>query len=165
MRENGRRLATLRARIVRDLYLNGWRDVWFFPRFDGVEGWRGTQRIMFVGLNPSTGRFAGDADRRFYAQLKRKGFGRAHLTDAIKERAVGRDVEKIERDPARMERYRRYLREEIDIIRPRLIVAMGHRAHRILRDWLGSDAPVRPIPHYSARFPSPATRRRFAAKL
>ena len=165
VREKGRMLAGLRARIVRELYLNEWHEVWFFPPFDGVEGWRGTQRIMFVGLNPSTGRFGTDADRLLYAQLKGKGFARAHLTDVIKERAIGRDVDKIERDAARMERYRRYLREEIDIIRPRLIVAMGHRAYLILRDWLGSEAPVRRIPHYSARFPSPATRRRFAAKM
>lgn len=32
MREKGRMLAALRARIVRGLYLNEWRDVWFFPR-------------------------------------------------------------------------------------------------------------------------------------
>lgn len=165
MRETRRMLAALRARIVKELYLDEWRDVWFFPPLDGVEGWRGAQRIMFVGLNPSMGRFASDADRRFYAQLKRRGFGRAHLTDVIKERAVARDVEEIERDTERMERYRRYIQEEIDIIRPRLIIAMGHRACRILRDWLGSEAPVRCIPHYSARFPNAATRRRFAAKI
>ena len=120
---------------------------------------------MFVGLNPRTGRFAGDADRRFYAQLKQKELGRAYLTDLIKERAVGRDVEKIEHDAERMARYRRYLREEIDIVRPRLIVAMGRGAHRILRDWLEPDPRVRRIPHYSARFPSAATRRGFAAKV
>ena len=165
MREKGLMLAGLRARIVRELYLNEWREVWFFPPFDGVEGGRGTQRIMFVGLNPSTGRFGKDADRRLYAQLRRMGFGRAHLTDVIKERAVGRDVDKIERDATRMERYRQYLREEVDIIRPRLIVAMGHRAYRFVADWLGSEARVRRIPHYAARFPSPATRRRFTAEI
>src|SRR3989442_11748225 len=115
MIEKLKRLEALRARIVRELYLDEWRDVWFFPPFDGVAGWRGTQRVMFVGLAPSTGRFPTEADRssnparRLYAQLKRHGFGRAHLTDVIKERAVGRDVEEIERNKARMERYRRYL--------------------------------------------------------
>lgn len=165
MREKGRMLARLRARIVRDLYLNKWREVWFFPPLDGVAGWRGTQRIMFIGLNPSTGRFPSDADQFLYAQLKRKGFARAHLTDVIKERAVGRDVAKIEGDAERMERYRRYLRAEVDIIRPRLIVAMGHRAHRFVADWFGSEGLVRRIPHYAARFPSPATRRRFATEI
>lgn len=164
-REKDRMLVGLRTRIVRELYLYEWREVWFFPPFDGVEGWRGTQRIMFVGLNPSTGRFGTDADRLLYARLKRNGFARAHLTDVIKERAIGRDVDKIERDAARMERYRKYLRREVDIIRPRLIVAMGHRAYRFVADWLGSQAPVRRIPHYAARFPSSATRRQFTAKI
>ena len=174
MTEKRKRLEDLRVRIVRELYLDEWRDVWFFPPFEGVAGWRGTQRVMFVGLAPSTGRFPTEADRssnparRLYAQLKRHGFGRARLTDVIKERAVGRDVEEIERNKARMERYRRYLLKEIEIIQPRLIVAMGHRAYRILSDWrdrLGSEAPVMRIPHYSVRFPSAATRRRFTAKV
>ena len=174
MTEKLKRLDDLRARIVRELYLDEWRDVWFFPPFDGVAGWRGTQRVMFVGLAPSTGYFPTEADRssnparRLYAQLKRNGFGRAHLTDVIKERAVGRDVGEIERDKARMERYRRYFRREIEIVQPRLIVAMGHRTDRILRGWrgrLGTEAPVLRIPHYSARFSSAATRRCFTAKV
>jgi len=57
MIEKLKRLEALRARIVRELYLDEWRDVWFFPRFDGVDGWRGTERVMFVGLAPSTGHF------------------------------------------------------------------------------------------------------------
>lgn len=163
--QKSRMLAGLRARIVKELYLSEWREVWFFPPCEGVEGWRGTQRIMFVGLNPSTGRFPTDADRILYARLKANGFARAHLTDVIKGRAIGRDVDKIERDAARMERYRRYLRREVDITRPRLIVAMGKRAHPFVTEWLGSQAPVRRIPHYAARFPSSATRRPFTAKI
>lgn len=45
-------LARLRAQIVRDLYLDEWREVCFFPAWDGVRGWQGTQDIIFVGLNP-----------------------------------------------------------------------------------------------------------------
>jgi hypothetical protein len=62
-RGKAHRLARLRARIVREVYLAEWRDVWFFPAFEGVRGWQGTQDIMFVGLNPSTGRFPDSACR------------------------------------------------------------------------------------------------------
>ena len=157
-------LTRLRARIVRELYLSEWREVWFFPRFGGVDGWRGTQDIMFVGLNPSTGRFPSHAGRMLYA-LRRNGFKRAHLTDVIKERATASTVQEIDRDRKRMRKYRRYLLAEIKIVRPRLIVAMGRRAYGILTTWLGSDARVRRIPHYAARFPTAGTRRRFASEM
>ena len=161
MREKRRMLARLRERIVRDVCLNDWRDIWFFPRRDGVEGWRGTQRIMFIGLNPSTGRFASKYDRYFYAQLKRQRFGHAHLTDAIKERAVADKVKTIRSDAPRMERYRRYLLKEIEIIRPRRIVALGRTAHDILtKEW--NLKGVVYIPHYAWRF---GKRRQFAVAM
>jgi uracil-DNA glycosylase len=157
-------LTQLRARIVREIYLDGWREVWFFPQDNGVDGWHGTQDIMFVGLNPSTGRFGSPADRFFYAQLRRNGFRNAHLTDVIKERAQGRDVPKIERNPTRMRRYCRYLLAEIRIIRPRLVVGMGKQAYDLLVKCLGRHA-VRHIPHYAPRFPTGGTRRRYRAKI
>jgi uracil-DNA glycosylase len=160
-----RMLAGLRARIVTDLCLREWRDVWFFPRYEGVQGWRGTQRIMFVGLNPSTGRFASRHDRYFYAQLKRHGLAHAHLTDAIKERAVGNKVKTIRSDDPRMRRYQRYLLKEIEIIRPRLIVAMGRAAHEILTEkWKQKlkDVDVVYLQHYAWRF---GKRRQFARRM
>ncbi len=45
---------------------------------------------------------------------------------------MDRDVAKAERDHAQMRRYRRYLLAEVRIVRPRLIVGMGHRAYGIL---------------------------------
>jgi hypothetical protein len=130
MPDKARRLARLRARIVRELYLNEWRDVWFFPAFEGVQGWQGTQDILFVGLNPSLGHFPDSPCRRFYTHLKRQGFAKAHLTDVIKERAAGRTVDTITQDAERIRRHRRYLLAEIAILRPRLIVAMGSRPTR-----------------------------------
>jgi uracil-DNA glycosylase len=165
-RGKARRLARLRARIVRDLYLAEWCEVWFFPRLAAVQGWQGTLDIMFIGLNPSLGHFPSAGDQLLYRHLARNGFARAHLTDVIKERAAGLAVSRIERDAERMRRYRRYLLAEIAIIRPRLIVAMGDRARDILtKCWLRSDPRLRHLPHYAARFPTPATRRRFGAEL
>jgi uracil-DNA glycosylase len=164
-RDKARRLARLRARIVRDLYLDQWRDVWFFPSLDGVKGWQGTKDIMFVGLNPSTGRFPDRACLLLYGHLKRRGFAGAHLTDVIKERATGPNVSPISRDTTRMERYRRYLLEEIRILRPRLVVAMGRRTLSILTTWRLPATSLRWMPHYAARFPSPTTRRRFGKAM
>src|SRR5262249_7839188 len=121
MRKKQRMLEKLRRRIVSDLFLDDWRDVWFFPTSDKIEGWRGprvdgwhgTQDIMFVALNPSTGRFPSAYDKNFYATLRRQRFARAHLSDTIKERAVGGEVKAIREDTRRMERYRRYLLKEI----------------------------------------------------
>lgn len=158
-------LARLRSRIVRDLYLGEWREVWFFPRSDGVGGWQGTRDIMFVGLNPSTGRFGSRADQFFYTQLKRHGFANAHITDLVKQRAQGTEVDGIKRDPAMMRRYRRYLLREISIVRPRLIVGMGGKAHEILKSWFPADRRIRRIPHYSPRIATARTRRRFAAEM
>ena len=45
-------------------------------------------------------------------------------------------LSEIEADKECMKRYRRYFRKEIEIIRPHLIVAMGERTYRILKDWL-----------------------------
>lgn len=161
MREKREMLERLRARIVREVYLQEWYEVWFFPPRNGVEGWRGTQRIMFVGLNPSTGRFQSKYDKYFYAQLRQQGFGRAHLTDVIKERAVGDEVKTIRDDAPRMKRYEGYLREELGIIGPRLIVALGHKAHDILtKEWNLKGAVY--IPHYAWRF---GKRRQFAAAM
>jgi hypothetical protein len=65
------RLERLRARIVRDVQLSEWRDAWFFPPRDGVDGWRGTGRVMVVGLNPSTTYRWTPTIQRFYDLLKR----------------------------------------------------------------------------------------------
>jgi uracil-DNA glycosylase len=167
-REFEKRLALdrLRARIVREVLVVRWRDVWFFPKDGRVHGWQGTQDIMFVGLNPSTGRFPSPADRSFYRALATCGFERAHLTDAIKERATGAALGALRDDPERMRTHRRYLRAEAKIIAPRLIVAVGQRAKRIVDEWLPGDRRVlEAVPHFAQRFASPKTRRRFTAEM
>ncbi len=78
MTEKLRMLERLRERIVRELYLRRWREVWFFPPYDGVEGWCGTKPVFFVGLNPSTSGFPNEADRHFYGLLREHGLGRQY---------------------------------------------------------------------------------------
>jgi len=166
-RNSGKGLALLRlrARIVREVLVARWQDVWFFPAHDGVHGWQGTQDIMFVGLNPSTGRFPSRSDGFLYQTLADCGFERAHLTDVIKERAPGAEVGVLRKDSKRMRAYRLYLRAEAKIVEPRLIVAMGKQAKRILDQWFPKDERVRGMPHYAQRIATPRTHRRFRAAL
>lgn len=130
-------LARLRARIIDELFVQGWREVWFFPSWDGVKGWQGTDRIMFVGLNPSGGgHFPSRADRGFYNQLRSRGFTNAHLTDVVKVKATGREVSAVLQNKALMHLNRRYICEEVEILRPHLVVALGRKTHSLLRQWL-----------------------------
>ncbi len=50
-----------------------------------------------------------------------------------------------------MSRQRLYFQWELDIVQPRLIVAVGEDALQILRRWLPGNGRVRPkpLPHYA----------------
>ncbi len=167
MRNQHNGLARLRARIVRELYLNEWRDVWFFPQRDGVEGWRGMGRVMIFGLNPSTTHRWTDTIKGFYSTLRRLRLHDAHLTDVLKERMTAPQVRRVLADPreAAVTRHRCWLRHEVDLLRPRRILAMGDQVRQVLDSWLGPDRRVQTIPHYAPRFPDAAKRRRFAVEL
>src|SRR5574337_1480258 len=95
MRNKRELLERLRERIVRDVYLNEWREVWFFPQRDGVKGWRGMGRVMVGGPNPSTTYRWTPSIRHFYAVLRRLGLRNAHLTDALKERMTAQEVRRV----------------------------------------------------------------------
>lgn len=88
-------LSELRSRIIHELYVERGREVWFYPSHDGVSGWSGTARIMFVGLAPSTGYFPKGPDKVLYASLKAQGLGNAHLTDALKIRTPVQQVDDL----------------------------------------------------------------------
>ena len=144
-------LETLRARIVREMYLERWLDVWFFPEANGVRGWQGIQDIMFVGLNPSTGRFPSEPDQFLYAQLIRNDFQEAHLTDAIKCRGTASQVQNWLKDDDFLRQQMDYLKEEISLTNPRLIVPVGQKCANLLRSRLGVEVAQRielVLPHY-----------------
>jgi len=90
MMEKKLSLQELRRKIVLKLEVDDWHEVWFFPPYNGLKGFLGTQDIILVGLAPSTGHFPSRYDRIFYEQLKKHGFGNAHITDIAKVRMPGR---------------------------------------------------------------------------
>lgn|GEM_PF-1159560 len=138
----------LRAKIIRQLFVERWHEVWFFPRNSTVKGWQGTAPIMFVGLNPSTGNFPSKADRFFYQYLAKHKFNSAHLTDVYKIRALNDGVASMLQKRRLQLLNREYLRQEIAIVRPRLIVAMGKTAHNLLSEWFPNEQ-LDLIRHYS----------------
>lgn len=136
------KLEELRKEIVRR-----WPRAFLFPARDGVQGFLGASSVMFVAERPSTAKeeLSGSAKSLLYPFLEEIGAGDGHLTDAIKTPAkVG------EPDPEDIAHHWRFLDREIEIVRPRLIVAFGQRVYH----WLQFPAAVRGIEiqrvrHYS----------------
>ncbi len=146
-----RALLELRRAIIEELYIERWREVWFFPEYDGVKGWSGIEPIMFVGLNPSTGRFPSKADRLFYRALKRNGLADAHITDLLKIRADAASVRDVFRNTELIRTHKEWLMREVNLLQPRLIVALGHRTLMELKEWLPQRwrSRIAKIHHYS----------------
>ncbi len=62
-------LLKLRSDIIDKCYKDKWIDVWFFPEYNGVKGYLGTQNLIFIGLNPSYNQFPDKYTEFFYKQL------------------------------------------------------------------------------------------------
>lgn len=131
-------LASLRRRIIDEIFIQRWREVWFWPSRDGVSGFMGTAPVMFVGLNPSAGSRRPrpkPTDAFFYATLRKYRLQDAHLTDAFKVRAGAWELPALMADETIARLNRSYLLEEVRIVRPRAVVAMGWKAFHLLREW------------------------------
>ncbi len=123
---------------VRDWYLRG---PWFFPPDkSGVKGFFGTGNVMFVCPRPSTGGFD-KAVESFYKLLRRYGFSNAHLTDMVKCRSKAGEISRTE-----VENCLPFLNKEIEILKPRIIIAVGDAVYKELKDKFHN---VTKIPHYS----------------
>jgi hypothetical protein len=143
-------LSQLRKSIIEELCMKQWLDVWFFPELDGVKGWCGTAPILFVGLNPSTGTFPSKPDLMFYDSLRKNDLSDAHITDLYKIRMKGKLVNEILTSPALKELHRAWLKEEVRIVKPHFMVALGHQTFGILKKWLPElNSRIVEIHHYS----------------
>ena len=146
-----RRLDQLRQEIISELCVRRWHDVWFFPPREGINGWRGTDPVMFIGPNPSRGHFPSHADLFFYGQLKQNGFSNAHLTDLFKICATSEEMRRHLADRALVRLHQTYLSKEIEILDPRLLVALSDETLKTLQCWLPKSLHTRliKIRHYS----------------
>ena len=100
---------------------------WVFPIYGNVKGFWGTRDVMFVAYRPSMGTFPSDSDRLLYSTLEKHGVADAHLTDAIKTPAKA--GKKYTGDIAP---HIRILIQEIEIIKPQLLIAFGKDAYELL---------------------------------
>lgn len=146
-------LSNLRSRIIDQIFINRWEDVWFFPKYKNTKGYLGTQDILFLSVNPSTGVFPSKFDRWYYAQLEKNGFKNAHLTDVFKQRS--QNWERLTSNNRVKREAKRFLAEEIKIIRPKLIVYVGKRYTDFYNEMVGNvKAGKITIAHYAFRYGS-----------
>jgi hypothetical protein len=107
-------------------------DWWLFPTENSIQGFMGTDPIFIVGDQPSTDEWPVEHPNRraFYDTLQKVGLQNAHLTDLYKKRGVSSGLERGLPDdfPYHVSLFQ----EEIDILRPAMIVALGKLAQRLL---------------------------------
>jgi uracil-DNA glycosylase family 4 len=141
---------TERSAFVRDLYLEG---PWFFPPRGSVKGFLGTAKLMFVAEKPATDKpFTRPQDKYLYCLLQKYGLGEAHVTDLVKCRGKVR-VETKEERCLREKEYincRDFLKKEIKLINPKLIVAFGNKSYVELKE-LNLGIELKEVQHYSYR--------------
>jgi hypothetical protein len=120
------RLLALAALI--DSHTNWWR----FPADGPIRGFLGTDPLFIVGDQPSTSSWGPLHPNRqaFYGLLARLGAENAHLTDLYKVR--GRPGSLKAGLPADFDAHLGIFRQELEIIRPSRVVALGDDAYRLL---------------------------------
>jgi hypothetical protein len=106
-------------------------DWWRFPEDPPVRGFLGLGRFI-VGDQPSTSPWDPwhPHRRAFYGLLAKIGAANAHLTDVYKRRGVSGSLKY--QIPPDFEEHLRLFRSEVEIIRPKRIVALGELAYHLL---------------------------------
>jgi hypothetical protein len=109
---------------------NGW---WVFPDEHPIRGFMGTGDIFIVGDQPSREEWGSTHPNRriFYDTIKKVGLANAHLTDLYKKQGRCSEL-KNGPPPSDFDEHLNFLRKEIEILKPKLIVALGALAQRLL---------------------------------
>jgi hypothetical protein len=129
-------------------------SAWFFPPYNGVKGFLGTDKTVIVALNPSYGKFPSRGDIFLYKCMKEYGFENAHLTDIIKHKLTGSEYTKLKKNSQLfnqiLEENVRWLKREITILAGDVkIVAIGKEAYDILNKYFKKNLVNIVLPHYS----------------
>ncbi len=126
------------------------KDWWLFPSQGSVKGFMGTDPIFIIGDQPSTDQWPPEHPNRkvFYETLQKAGLANAHLTDLYKKRGLSNSLK--QGLPKDFHNHLNLLRKEIEILQPKLIVALGQLAQRLLIKNLTAWQPAIPrIWHFS----------------
>jgi len=112
--------------------IDSYPDWWRFPEDGLVRGFLGTDQLFIVGDQPSTSPWLpSNRNRRaFYELLSRIGASNAHLTDLYKKRGCSGYLRTAM--PADFGTHLKYFREELEILQPKRIIALGKLAHDLL---------------------------------
>jgi len=118
-----------------------------FPTYNDVKGFYGDKDYIFVAAQPSESIFPTKWDERLYYCMDKYGFRDAHLTDLVKCRGdAGRELSQME-----VAKCVWWLNEEVKIVNPKVIIALGNRSYTEL---IRRFRPVIGVTHYSNRFMS-----------
>ena len=126
------------------------RKPWFFNGDnEDMPGYFGTG-VFFVSQRPSLGEkhnYSLKRVHRFYRLLKEHGFENAHLTDLVKCKSLTGPCTTEEKNNCIF-----WLLKEIQILKPRLIVAVGNEVFNELKKHDLSPARLEKILHYSQKY-------------
>jgi len=131
------------------------QEVWFYPEYEGVQGFAGTQDIILLGLNPSSGTFPSEKDKLLYQLLKEKGLEFIHITDLIKIRVKNKKVIELITNEDLMRNQINFFSDELSIIKPKIIITMGSQCENLLKQYfprIDSIYTIFRIKHYSFRY-------------
>lgn len=118
------------------------RDWWQFPEEGSIKGSLGDSSIVIVGDQPSTSSWPESHPNRraFYYTIQRVGVADAHLTDLYKRRGLSGQLKAGL--PHDFEFHLSFFRRELEILKPKRVVAVGWLAFNLLFQHV---AEVRPI--------------------
>lgn len=126
------------------------KDWWLFPAQEPVKGFMGTAPLFIVGDQPSMSEWLPSHPNRlaFYGHLQKVGASNAHLTDIYKKRGKCSELRKgLPRD---FSIHLEILRQEIEILQPERIVALGHLAYQLMVQHFGNQRHIlRRMWHFS----------------
>ena len=128
-------------------------EAWFYQAFSGVKGFFGTDKIILLGLNPSSGTFPSEKDKLLYETLKAHHLENAHITDFVKVRAKNKDVQNMLQNKELIAKQVKFFIKELDIIRPKAIIAMGFQCEELLKENCHlENIKIFRIKHYGYRY-------------
>jgi len=151
-------LLRLMAKIHVECYTmdTGFKTAWFFPEYNGVKGYLGTEKLIFAGINPSYGRFPSKPVKFLYDSLKRYELQNVHVTDIIKSRLSKQQYLRLKSNEELFNKIIgkniNWLKQELKIIDRNLdvrIVGIGNEAKEILEKYFKEKVVDIVLPHYA----------------
>jgi len=136
--------------------IDGHAHWWRFPLQEPVKGFLGAGPVFIVGDQPSKSQWRSDHPNRraFYALLEKIGASNFHLTDLYKRRGEPEELKAclppiLKPLPPDYPEHLNFFRNEVELLRPTRIVALGNLAQTLLSLHLPDLRPIRRMWHFS----------------